>query len=321
FVVITPLKSLRADEIARSLFTNIFSLHGPPNSIRSDGGFVNETMVELAKLCSIDWITTLPYNHEENGLVERLNREIRRLTRIYFMDHDSPDYLLDSAALTSSLNSRVHSSTGVSPYSAIFGTHRRLSSIPPNPRPSLSISKEIIHDLDERLRKIRGIMENTQEEVYKKQDAKVSDTDNFIVDELVLLAPPKAPKKHVPVLKGPFRISSFLSDKFSLRPLDGGKIFTVPRRRLRKYNPGDEDEAEMARISAKDEEEFSVEKILSKRFGGKKKIEFKVRWEGYGPEEDSWLSWKEVKDLEVLDKFLDENPRLKERIEKGNMKL
>ncbi|GKT24919.1 DDE-type integrase/transposase/recombinase, partial [Aduncisulcus paluster] len=127
--------------------------------------------------------------------------------------------------------------------------------------------------------------------------------------------------KHVPTLKGPFRIVSFERSKFVLKPLNGDKEFKVPHRRLRKYAAGEESVEELRKISAKDEDEFIVEKILSKRYGGKKKIEFKVRWAGYGPEEDQWLPWSQVKDLEAMDKFLEANIRLKNKIEDGTMNL
>ncbi|GKT33561.1 hypothetical protein ADUPG1_002532, partial [Aduncisulcus paluster] len=139
------------------------------------------------------------------------------------MDCDVPDYEMDAAALTMSINSRIHSATGCSPYTAIFGTHRRLTSSPHPARPNFTISKTLIKELDIRLKKIHQAISKSREEVYSKRDEEVDTTQKFSVGELVLLVPTLTPRKHVPTLKGPFRIVSFERSKFVLKPLNGDK--------------------------------------------------------------------------------------------------
>ncbi|GKT25861.1 hypothetical protein ADUPG1_013164 [Aduncisulcus paluster] len=121
--------------------------------------------------------------------------------------------------------------------------------------------------------------------VYKKQDDKIDEDKKFIIDELVLLMPAKTPKKHVPVLKGTYKIVSILGNEVRLKPLNGGSEFKVPHRRLRKFTQGKDTEDEMTRISSKDEEEFFVEKIFAKRYGGKKPMV----WGAAAPRRKGWL--------------------------------
>ncbi|GKT29127.1 hypothetical protein ADUPG1_005166, partial [Aduncisulcus paluster] len=112
------------------------------------------------------------------------------------MDCDVPDYEMDAAALTMSINSRIHSATGCSPYTTIFGTHRRLTSIPHPARPNFTISKTLIKELDIRVKKIHQAISKSQEEVYSKRDEEVDTTQKFSVGELVLLVPTLTPRKH-----------------------------------------------------------------------------------------------------------------------------
>ncbi|GKT32347.1 DDE-type integrase/transposase/recombinase [Aduncisulcus paluster] len=321
FTIIIPVKSLTAEEISQSLFASVFSIHGCPGTIRSDGGFTSALTAELCRLCDIKSIITLPYNHEENGLVERANREVRRLIRAFYMSHEVQDYRIDAGMMSAAINSRIHSATKVAPYTAVFGTLRRLNTVPFEPHPAFTSSKDSIEKLNERISSVHEFLKKNQEESYRKRDKPMKETDLFEIGESILLFPKVTPKKQSPVLQGPFIISEIHGEKFTLTSLDKSRTFIAPRRRLRKYHKGTESEETITKISAKDENEFIVEKIIRKRYGTKRPIEFRVRWAGYGPDEDSWLTWKEVKDLEALDKFLEENASLKNKIESKKTRL
>jgi hypothetical protein len=54
-------------------------------------------------------------------------------------------------------------------------------------------------------------------------------------------------------------------------------------------------------------DEFVVEKILDMKGNGhrsKKHLEFKVRWAGYGPQDDTWEPWDFVKYNDQLQLYL-----------------
>eukprot|EP00762_Andalucia_godoyi_P006148 ANDGO_01702.mRNA.1 hypothetical protein ABB37_10147 len=82
--------------------------------------------------------------------------------------------------------------------------------------------------------------------------------------------------------------------------------------RLRLYN-ADRTENPIE-ISGVDNDTYEVEKIVDHRVPASKKkrdYTFQVRWKGYGQEDDSWLPFEEVKDLEALDVYLRGHPKLR----------
>jgi hypothetical protein len=64
-------------------------------------------------------------------------------------------------------------------------------------------------------------------------------------------------------------------------------------------------------IAAVDAEEWEVECIVDHRGKTKRNAEFRIRWKGYGPNDDSWLPWKEARDLEAMDVYLKSHRGLK----------
>ena len=62
--------------------------YGAPQALQSDKGsqFVNETIQELLKLVGSEHKTTLPDSKEENGIVERANKEVMRHLRAILLE-------------------------------------------------------------------------------------------------------------------------------------------------------------------------------------------------------------------------------------------
>ena len=60
-------------------------------------------------------------------------------------------------------------------------------------------------------------------------------------------------------------------------------------------------------VRGEDSQEYLVDKIIDHKKIGKSNIKHLVRWVGYGPEDDQWISGRDLDNNEALDKYLEDN--------------
>ena len=97
--------------------------------IRSDRGshFMNEIVREFLLRTGTPHNLTLAYSKQENAIVERVNKEVNRHLRAFTFDSTNLEaYKLCLPFVQRIINSSVHSSTGVSPASLLFGNQLNL---------------------------------------------------------------------------------------------------------------------------------------------------------------------------------------------------
>ena len=117
-----PLPDKTAISMADAFFSNIVCRFGMPTVIHSDQGreFENKVIHELCILGGADKTKTTPYHPESDGLVERFNRTLLMMLAMFAGEHkDDWDDLLPPVMMA--YRSRVHESTGFSPYRLMFG--------------------------------------------------------------------------------------------------------------------------------------------------------------------------------------------------------
>jgi len=103
-------------------------------------------------------------------------------------------------------------------------------------------------------------------------------------------------------------------DLFELQDLISNKLLTVHISRMRSFHTAPETTCQLVVAQAGVvAEEVVVEAIIDHRGNprARTKMEFLVHWAGYDSSEDEWLPWKDVRDLEALDKYSKEHPELK----------
>jgi hypothetical protein len=81
---LTPITDVSAITAANAIITYI-GIFGNPETIRHDQGtqFNNELWKELFRIAGVKQIINNPYSKEENGIVERANKEVNRHLRSY----------------------------------------------------------------------------------------------------------------------------------------------------------------------------------------------------------------------------------------------
>ena len=123
YLVTFPAKTLEADECAK-LLARYTTTYGIPDEFLTDNGgqFVNLHLRHLFELWGVQHIKTIPYSHEENGIVERANKEVmRHLRNIMFNVKilEKWDEFLPYAERI--INATKHSEIGFSPVELLYG--------------------------------------------------------------------------------------------------------------------------------------------------------------------------------------------------------
>ncbi|KAL0235872.1 hypothetical protein GEMRC1_002454 [Eukaryota sp. GEM-RC1] len=124
YSVLVPVKSIKADDIALSLFSHVFCYFGTPKNIHSDNGteYSNSLLNELCSLLSVQRSTSIPNYHHSNGLVEKQNSVILRALKKLLMDTNDysrwAEYIPQIQLL---VNSHPGSRTSYSPFQLLFG--------------------------------------------------------------------------------------------------------------------------------------------------------------------------------------------------------
>jgi hypothetical protein len=97
---------------------------GSPSELVTDNGsqFVNQIFHHISTHVGFSHFTSIPYSKEENGLVERANKEINRHIRNIMFDNVIQASWSDHLDLTANLlNSMVKEPLGKSPHMLVFG--------------------------------------------------------------------------------------------------------------------------------------------------------------------------------------------------------
>jgi transposase InsO family protein len=104
--------------------------YGVPSLLISDAGsqYVNENISQYLSLMGTDHHITLAYSKQENGIIERGNKEILRHTKaIIFERSILKKWTKSLPRVQRIINSSVHDSIGVSPAQIIFGDSLNLN--------------------------------------------------------------------------------------------------------------------------------------------------------------------------------------------------
>ena len=105
--------------VAKKMHEEIFTRYGACERLHSDQGseFVNRVMKDLCDYWGIVRTTTSPYYPQSNGLVERMNKNIKNILK-QSCERQDWDEILPNIRLA--LNNVEHRATGVTPFKMFF---------------------------------------------------------------------------------------------------------------------------------------------------------------------------------------------------------
>ena len=117
-----PCQTASAEETCDHLITHWISRYGCPMTFQSDNvkAFVGDLTKELMKRSHTAQAHSTTYHPQTNGLVERQNRTLVNMLRVYCSRYltDWEKYL---PQVVGAYNSTQHSTTGISPFMMLTG--------------------------------------------------------------------------------------------------------------------------------------------------------------------------------------------------------
>ena len=122
-----PCMTASAEETCDHLMNVWIARHGCPITFQSDNGkaFVGDLTKELMKRSQVAQAHSTTYHSQTNGLVERQNRTLVSMLRVYcsrYMD----DWDKHLPQVMGAYNSTEHSTTGISPHMMLTGHEKAL---------------------------------------------------------------------------------------------------------------------------------------------------------------------------------------------------
>ena len=209
-----------AEETCDQLITHWISRYGCPMTFQSDNGkaFVGDLKKELMKRSHIAQAHSTTYQPQTNGLVERPNRTMVSMLRVYCSRYmtDWDKYL---PQVVGAYNSTQHSTTGISPFMILTGRERAM---PPTffyaeyegkkTSPQAYVKKAVKRQQELNELCTRNTAQ-AQMRQRKKYDEKILQAKPYAVGQYVWVfqnvIPPKGTKKLLKKWRGPGRAAHY----------------------------------------------------------------------------------------------------------------
>jgi transposase InsO family protein len=327
FTNLYATKSTLASGAAKAMIDHI-GRYGAPYQIQSDNGkqFVNDVITEILKLVGTEHCLTLAYSSEENGLVERTNKEVLRHLRNFVFDDNTIGTYSDTLPLIQRIiNSSVNSSIGVTPAQIIFGNSIDLDRgffVPHLGDHVFPITGETQIEPPTRLSTYTAKLLSAQSAIFKiardnlhaKEDKHNINYDrarthypnnSFVLIEYVNKFRRGPPSKLQPFLKGPLRVVNSLGSTYTLENLITRRVkdYHVTRIHPFLFDPTTQDPLTYA---IRDDHVYVVERVSNIRGDLKKlkSIQVYVHWLGYGEDSNSWEPWANLRTNSALHNYV-----------------
>lgn len=324
---------LDAEGFAGLFVKHVASKYGLPTSIISDRDprWISDFWRAVARCLKTKLALSSSHHPQHDGQTEVVNKLLEVMMRAYTADKKDTwaEWL---SLLEFSYNTTVHSSTSTTPYFLLYGyeprgpldyltAHRDEATrrISPDDQANKFLATLDMH---------RQAARNAIAKAQAKQAASYNRgrrVAEFEIGSLVLVNPHSLEwieskgegAKLVQLLIGPFEVMESISPKvYRLRMSDkypGSPVFNVEH--LKKYSSSPEEFGERefmpeTRIHKTASEEYEVDFLVGHKYDRRsRKYKFLVRWKGYNPHFDSWVTERDLRNApqilrEYRQKFL-----------------
>ncbi|XDV33933.1 hypothetical protein PO909_004169 [Leuciscus waleckii] len=309
-----PLPKLpSAKETAVTVVDHVFRLHGLPIDVVSDRGpqFVSKFWQEFCRLLGATVSLSSGFHPQSNGQTERANQDLERVLRCLVSKNPS-SWSQQLSMVEYAHNSLPVSSTGLSPFECSLGFQ-------PPIFPSLEseVAVPSAHAFVQRCHRTWTRARETLLQVGARTKAKAdrhrSKPPVYVAGQKVWLSTKNIPLRSVsnklaPKFIGPFTVTKIISPvavRLNLPPayrrihpvFHVSKIKPVFRSAINPPVP-----VPPPPRLVDGEPTYSVNRILDSRRRGRE-VQYLVDWEGYGPEERSWVPTRDILDHSLIDDY------------------
>jgi hypothetical protein len=165
WVIAVPMKEATAENVGRAIYNNILCEFGCPEEILTDRGsnFLADSLNHYLTEQQIRHLKTSAYHPRTNGMVEKVNGAIQRqLLALCGTATHKWDQFIGQALLA--IRSRIHQSTGFSPFKLLYGVEPRL---PVDPEIPFVLDYRDPKDLVEIRRRLQEDLKQWREEANR----------------------------------------------------------------------------------------------------------------------------------------------------------
>jgi hypothetical protein len=285
---------------------------GIPAQVVTDGAayFSGEMFSEFLRLLATLHHVTMAGHPGSHGVVERMNAVLEHVLRALLLECNYSgewDELVEPACFA--VNTSLSRVTGTTPWNIIHGF---------SPRLPLDMAVGAVHHTDEEplgfARHLAAVYGQMVAQVGQAEAEAYRRTCDQFLKKRGRRAT-YAPGDYVLVLygredklgsdwRGPYLVRAVdpAGVAVTVRSLLDGAETPVHPARLRRFLPGSLREADLKALAAP-AGEFLVQEVLAHRVGADGRLEFLIRWAGFGPDEDSWVTEDDARGTEQVTEY------------------
>ena len=213
-----PCMTASAEETCDHLINVWITRHGCPILFQSDNGkaFVGDLTKELMKMSQVAQAHSTTYHPQTNGLVERQNRTLVSMLRVYYSRY-MDDWDRHLPQVKGAYNSTEHSTTGISPHMMLTGHEKALplTFFYPEYKGKRTAPQTYVRDVIRRQQDLNYLcrmnMQQAQIRQKRRFDKRIANAKAYSVGDYVWVfqevVPPKGAKKLLKKWRGLFQIT------------------------------------------------------------------------------------------------------------------
>ncbi|QRW19746.1 Retrotransposable element Tf2 protein [Rhizoctonia solani] len=307
-ILVECSKKLKALELADLFLRHVWKRYSMPEKTVLDQGrvFNNKFLKALYQRLGIDPHFSLAYHPQSDGQTKRVNPTVKHFLRAY-SGINQKDWVKWLPMVEFAYNNAVHSATGKSLFKALYGWEPSLT--PSNIPTNVLEANDLASQMEAQWRVIEAALRQSKTCMTAGE---TGEPINFEIGEEAWLDAKNVKLKTLsPKLTeqclGPFKVTKKISDcayRLELPPsmrihnvFYVGLLSKVKRDNKRAF------ENQLPPVTVDREEEYEVEGITDMEKRDRKWF-FRVKWKGYGSEENTWEPRENLKNAEkILKKF------------------